>query len=69
MNKVWTQQEIEYLEANAGIFTDEKLTQEMNTLFNRNFTIASVRKARQRRGIKKEAHRSFFRLKLNEPLG
>ena len=63
MHKIWKQEELEFIRQNAGIFNDAKLTQELNTHFNRNFTPAGVRKCRQRMGIIKEGHRSFFKIK------
>ena len=66
MNKIWTPQEVSYLKENAGIYTDEKLAKEMQSLFSRDFSISALRKKRQRLNIKKVAHRSYFKVLNND---
>lgn len=65
MNKVWENEHIEFIKEYAGIFNDAKLTAELNAKFQTSFTMASVRKKRQRLTIIKEGHRGYFKLKNN----
>lgn len=62
MNKVWKTEEIEFIKSHARLYSDEQLTIELNTRFNRNFTKHSVRKQRQRLNVKKVGHRGYFRV-------
>lgn len=65
MNKRWTKEQIQFIKDNAHIFTDSKLAQELTTQFGRTFTKDATRKMRQRiGGLFKEAHRSFFKMKV-----
>ena len=68
MNKKWDQAQKEFVENNCHIFNDEKLAQELTNTFGREFTKNAVRKFRQRLGLKKEAHRSYFKMKINNGL-
>lgn len=62
MNKVWKTDEIEFIKSHARLYSDEQLTIELNTRFNRSFTKHSVRKQRQRLNVKKVGHRGYFRV-------
>ena len=54
MNKVYTQEQIEYVKSNAPNMTDLRLTEEFNKNFGKNVSFATMRKFRQRLGIVKK---------------
>lgn len=66
MNKVWETEHIDFIKTNAGVFNDTKLTQELNARFQTNFTMASVRKKRQRLAILKDGYRGYFKVRAND---
>lgn len=58
----WEEQENQYIRENAVKLSDEKLAQEMSTLFSKVYTKGAVRKQRQRLQITKKGHRGFFKV-------
>jgi hypothetical protein len=57
MNKVYTEQQINFIKDNAGSMKDRELTQAFNKTFNKNASFATIRKMRQRLGIVKKQGR------------
>jgi len=65
MNKKWTLDEEEYLRDNVNMFTDEQIAIELTKLGRRNVTMLSVRKKRQKLGLKKAQGRGYCKLLQN----
>jgi len=62
MNKKYSAEEIQFIKDNASKYSDEDLTKELMSVFNRFFTMGAVRKQRQRLGISKKGHRGHFEM-------
>jgi hypothetical protein len=67
MNMKWSEAEKAFIRQNAGKMTDAKLTEELKKMSQRGaeLKVGSVRKMRQRLGIKKESGRG--RCKVVDP--
>jgi len=59
MNKIWTDEEKDFVRDNASTMKDEDMAKELSKLANRTVTLQSVRKCRQKLGIKKKRGRGI----------
>tara|TARA_R110002110_G_scaffold169863_1_gene371795 strand:+ start:1959 stop:2201 length:243 start_codon:yes stop_codon:yes gene_type:complete len=59
MNKVWTNEEKEFIKNNAGQMTDKVLSVKLSRITGRNVTLQAVRKQRQKMGISKQPGRGI----------
>ena len=59
MNKVWTEEEKQFISNNANIMTDKVLSAKLSQITNRNVTLQAVRKQRQKMGIAKQPGRGI----------
>lgn len=62
MNKKWSQEEIDFIKKYASIYSDDRLTIELGTCFNKAYSKGAVRKCRQRLKIKKTGYRGHFEI-------
>ena len=58
MRQEWSDDEIEYIEENAGNLTDKEIWKSLNDMFGTRRGFQAVRKMRQRLGIQKANGRS-----------
>jgi hypothetical protein len=65
MKHKWLDKEKEFIKLNAGILTDRQLAIRLSKMYNTELTMESVRKQRQKMGIKKKHGRGVC--KLQEP--
>lgn len=63
MNRVWTEQETEFVRQNAGILTDKEGSERLSRITGRNVTLHSWRKQRQKIGISKMPGRGICKIK------
>jgi hypothetical protein len=54
MNKVYTQEELDFVKDNASILTDSRLTDAFNDQFGKTVSFSAIRKLRQRLGVVKK---------------
>lgn len=54
MNKVYTQEELDFVKDNASILTDSRLTDAFNDQFGKAVSFSAIRKLRQRLGVVKK---------------
>ena len=59
MNKVWTEEEKQFISNNANTMTDKVLSAKLSQITNRNITLQAVRKQRQKMGIAKQPGRGI----------
>lgn len=59
MNKKWSINEENYLKENVNTLTDEKIAEELTKRTGKTFTMLSVRKKRQKLGLKKAQGRGY----------
>lgn len=62
MNKVWTNEEKEFIRNNAGMMTDKVLAIKLSQITGRRVSLQSVRKQRQKMGISKQPGRGICAL-------
>lgn len=62
MNKVWSNEEKEYILQNAATLTDKEGAEKLTQLMGRTVTLAAWRKQRQKLGIKKSPGRSVCKI-------
>lgn len=62
MNKVWTNEEKEFIKNNAGMMTDKVLSIKLSQITGRRVSLQSVRKQRQKMGISKQPGRGICAL-------
>lgn len=62
MNRKWNNDEIDFIKKNACIYSDDRLTVELGTHFNKAYSKGAVRKCRQRLKIKKTGYRGHFEI-------
>ncbi len=67
MNVVWTEDEKEYVRANAGFMRDEDVASDLSKITGRVITRDAVRRQRQKMGLRKRQGRGVCR--LADPLG
>ena len=54
MNRVYTQEELDFVKDNASILTDSRLTDAFNDQFGKAVSFSAIRKLRQRLGVVKK---------------
>lgn len=54
MNKVYTQEELDFVKVHASILTDSRLTDAFNDQFGKTVSFSAIRKLRQRLGVVKK---------------
>jgi hypothetical protein len=54
MNKVYTQEELDFVKVHASILTDSRLTDAFNDQFGKAVSFSAIRKLRQRLGVVKK---------------
>lgn len=54
MNKVYTQEELDFVKAHAATLTDSRLTDAFNDQFGKAVSFSAIRKLRQRLGVVKK---------------
>tara|TARA_Y100001963_G_scaffold5998_1_gene7756 strand:+ start:8861 stop:9187 length:327 start_codon:yes stop_codon:yes gene_type:complete len=59
MNKVWTEEEKQFISNNANMMTDKVLSAKLSQITGRNVTLQAVRKQRQKMGIAKQPGRGI----------
>jgi len=59
MNKVWAEEEKEFIRNNADTMTDKVLSAKLSRITGRNVTLQAVRKQRQKMGIAKQPGRGI----------
>lgn len=59
MNLTWGKPQISFIRENAGKLKDDELTAALNQKFDENYTVAAVKKKRQRMKIAKEPGRGI----------
>jgi len=71
MNKIWTDNERNFIRENASKMKDRELAEELSKTSGRNITIQSVRKVRQKMGIAKKHGRGICAIveKEKQPVG
>ena len=62
MNKVWTNEEKDFIRNNAGMMTDKVLSIKLSQITGRRVSLQSVRKQRQKMGISKQPGRGVCAL-------
>tara|TARA_Y100000361_G_scaffold47680_1_gene41302 strand:+ start:171 stop:398 length:228 start_codon:yes stop_codon:yes gene_type:complete len=62
MNKVWTDEEKEFIRNNSGLMTDKVLAIKLSQITGRRISLQSVRKQRQKMGINKQPGRGICAL-------
>ena len=65
MNRRWSDKEREYIKLNAGILTDKQMAAQLCRITKRHITLQSVRKQRQKMGIKKKHGRGVCGIQVN----
>ena len=54
MNKVYTQEELDFVKVHAATLTDSRLTDAFNDQFGKTVSFSAIRKLRQRWGVVKK---------------
>jgi len=54
MNKVYTQEELDFVKVHAAALTDSRLTDAFNDQFGKAVSFSAIRKLRQRLGVVKK---------------
>ena len=54
MNKVYTQEELDFVKVHAATLTDSRLTDAFNDQFGKTVSFSAIRKLRQRLGVVKK---------------
>lgn len=67
LNKKWTNAEKEYIKANAHRLYDRELASRLSEMSGRRVTLDSVRKVRQKLGVKKSRGRGLCNLQKGMP--
>jgi hypothetical protein len=62
VNQVWTEDEKEYVRANAGLLTDAALAVSLTKITGRVITLNGVRRQRQKMGLRKKHGRGVCKL-------
>lgn len=68
MNKVWNEEEKQFIRNNSALMTDKVLSIKLSQVTGRRVSLQSVRKQRQKMGISKQPGRGVCALveKVNE---
>lgn len=62
MNNIWTEAERDFVRQHAGKLTDKVIAAKLSLMCNRQVTTQSVRKQRQKMGLKKQQGRGVCKL-------
>ena len=63
MNRIWTDQEKEFVRQNANILTDKEGSERLSKITGRNITLHAWRKQRQKIGISKMPGRGICKIR------
>ena len=61
MQKIWTEQQLQFIRDHAHELTDEQMSKDLSVLAGRKITVNAVRKQRRSMGIKKVGGRGIFK--------
>lgn len=62
MRIIWTDEEKEYVRANAGVLTDQQMADNLTRITGRHVPMSGARRQRQKMGLKKKHGRGVCQL-------